>query len=181
MSLARWSWEYPDLAEASASVNRSSACSCRARSTREAAHSIARARSSSPKLLRSSAALERISASVRSSESIAPCQRATRRALRAGDALLSFCTQRSPGAFSGEPSPQCSRTGEPRAAHGSRLYGRGNGAREDGRVLRDCSGGSGRSDKMIRRVSLDRRQGGTTRGAREHGALRQRTLARAVE
>src|SRR5256886_862472 len=32
---------------------------------------------------------------------------------------------------------QCSRTGEPRAAHGSRLYGRANGAREDGRVLRE--------------------------------------------
>jgi hypothetical protein len=67
------------------------------------------------------------------------------------------------GAFSAEPSLQCSRTGEARAAHGSGLYGRGNGAREDGRMLRDCSGGSGRSDKMIRRVSLNRRQGGTTR------------------
>ncbi len=37
------------------------------------------------------------------------------------------------------------------ATHGSRLYGRANGAREDGRVLGDCSGGSSRSDKMIRR------------------------------
>jgi hypothetical protein len=70
ISLARWSWEYLDLADASASVSRSSACSCRARSTKEAAHSMARARSSSPKLLRSSAALERISARVRSRESI---------------------------------------------------------------------------------------------------------------
>src|SRR6266566_2539054 len=118
----------------------------------------ARARSSSPKLLRSSAALERISASVRSSESIASllaCRPAAHPSDRRPPVILY-------SAILWGVLSQALRLG----AHGLvtiggvngwRLYGFGDAAGGDRRhVYGKCCGRSSRRDKLTGRVSLNR-------------------------